>query len=128
MTNSTGQCVRCHTLGNEGGTVGPPLAGIGDKLSREQLLEALIEPSARLAPGYGSVKITLKGNQVVTGILLEESATELILRTAEAEPMEIPVSRISKRENLPSGMPPMRTLMSKRDIRDVVEFLANLKE
>jgi quinoprotein glucose dehydrogenase len=128
MTNPTAQCVRCHTLGNEGGTVGPPLAGIGDKLSREQLLEALIEPSARLAPGYGSVKITLKGNQVVTGILLEESATELILRTAEAEPMEIPVSRISKRENLPSGMPPMRTLMSKRDIRDVIEFLANLKD
>ena len=129
MSNPTAQCARCHTIGTGGaGTVGPPLGGIGDLLSREQLLEALIEPSARLAPGFGSVRITLKDNQVVTGILMEESATELILRTSDAEPLEIPVSRISKRENLVSSMPPMRTLLSKRDIRDVIEFLANQKE
>ena len=127
LYNSTAQCVRCHSLGNETGTVGPPLRQIGAALSREELLQALIDPSARLAPGYGSVKITLKDNQEVTGILLEESTSELILKTAEAEPMEIPVSRISKRQNLPSGMPPMRTLMSKREIRDVIEFLANQK-
>ena len=127
LYNSTAQCVRCHSLGDETGTVGPPLRQIGANLSREELLQALIEPSARLAPGYGSVKITLKDNQEVTGILLEETASELILKTAEAEPMEIPVSRISKRQNLPSGMPPMRTLMSKREIRDVIEFLANQK-
>jgi putative heme-binding domain-containing protein len=128
MSNPTAQCARCHTLGTDpSGTVGPPLGRIGEVLSREQLLEALIEPGARLAPGYGSVKITLKDNQVVTGVLLEETDTEMILRTAEAEPMEIPLSRISKRENLPSGMPPMKTLLSKRDIRDVIEFLANQK-
>ena len=127
MYNSTAQCVRCHTMGDETGTVGPRLRQIGSALTREQLLESLIEPSARLAPGYGSVKITLKDNQEVTGILLEETASELILKTAEAEPMEIPLSRISKRQNLPSGMPPMRTLLSKREIRDVIEFLANQK-
>lgn len=127
-SNPTAQCVRCHTLGNEeGGTVGPPLGGIGDRLTREQLLEALVEPSARLAPGYGSVRLTLKDNQVITGILLEETKEEIRLRTSEAEPMEIPVSRIAKRENLASGMPPMKTLMSKREIRDVIEFLANQK-
>jgi quinoprotein glucose dehydrogenase len=127
MYNSTAQCVRCHTMGDEGGTVGPSLRGIGTKLSREQLLEALIDPSARLAPGFGSVKLTLKDNQEVTGILLKETAEELILKTAEAEPLEIPVSRIGKRQNLASGMPPMRTLLSKREIRDVIEFLANQK-
>ena len=103
------------------------MRGIGTTLKREELLQALIEPSARLAPGFGSVKITLKDNQVITGILLEESPTELILKTTEAEPMEIPVSRISNRQNLPSGMPPMGTLLSKREIRDVIEFLANQK-
>jgi putative heme-binding domain-containing protein len=128
MSNPTAQCVRCHTLGGEGATVGPPLGEIGDKLNREQLLDALIAPSARLAPGYGSVKITLKDNQEVTGILMEETSGEVTLKTSEAEPMEIPISRISKRENLPSGMPPMKTLLSKREIRDVIEFLANQKK
>ncbi len=128
MTNSTGQCVRCHSIRGEGGTVGPSLTHIGDELDREELLRAVIEPSARLAPGFGSVKLTLKDNQVISGILMEESKTELTLKTSEAEPMEVPVSRIAKRENLPSGMPPMRTLMSKREIRDMIEFLANLKK
>jgi quinoprotein glucose dehydrogenase len=127
MYNSTAQCVRCHSMGDEGGTVGPSLRGIGTTLKREELLQALVEPSVRLAPGFGSVKITLKDNQEVTGILMEETASELILKTADAEPLEIPLSRISKRQNLPSGMPPMGTLLSKREIRDVIEFLANQK-
>ncbi|MEN7551542.1 HEAT repeat domain-containing protein [Rapidithrix thailandica] len=127
-TNSTGQCARCHSIGGKGGEVGPSLTHIGDQLSREQILQALIEPSARLAPGFGSVTLTLKDGQKVTGILMEERADELILKTSEAEPMEIPLSRIKERKNLPSSMPPMGSLMSKREIRDMVEFLSNLKQ
>jgi putative heme-binding domain-containing protein len=128
MTNSTAQCVRCHAINGEGGTVGPDLGQIGDKLTREQLLQAMIEPSARLSPGYGTVKLTLKDGQVVTGILMEESANELVIKTSEAEPLEVSTSRISKRENTPSAMPPMGTLMTKREIRNMVELLANLKK
>jgi len=128
MTNSTAQCVRCHSIGGEGGTVGPDLTHIGDKLSREELLRALIEPSARLSPGYGSVKLTLKDGQVISGILTEETESELILKTSDAEPIEVAVSRINKRENMVSGMPPMGTLMSKREIRDMIELLSKLKK
>jgi putative heme-binding domain-containing protein len=96
-------------------------------LSREQLLESLIIPGARLAPGYGAVAITLKDGQVVRGVLEEESGEEIIVRTSDAEPMEIPVSRIGKRQNMPSAMPPMGEVLSKRELRDLVEFLANLK-
>ena len=126
--NPTGQCARCHAIGDYGGAVGPPLTNIGNMLSREQLLQSLIDPSARLSPGYGNVSLTLKDGQTVTGILSEETEKELVLKTSDAEPLEIPLSRIETRRNLPSGMPPMRTLMSKREIRDMVEFLANLKE
>ncbi|MBC7890849.1 MAG: HEAT repeat domain-containing protein, partial [Sphingobacteriaceae bacterium] len=128
MTNSTGQCVRCHAIGGQGGEVGPSLTNIGDVLSREKLLEALIEPSARLSPGFGTVTLTLKDGQTVTGILSQETDQELVLKTTEAEPLKVPVARIAKRENLPSSMPPMGYIMSKREIRDVVEFLANLKK
>ncbi|WP_337043293.1 DUF7133 domain-containing protein [Emticicia sp. 17c] len=127
-TNSTGQCVRCHSLGGVGGSVGPSLTYIGDVLSREQILQALIEPSARISPGFGAVSLKLKDGQEVTGTLAKETETELTINTSDAEPLVIPVSRIAKRENMPSAMPPMGSLMSKREIRDVVEFLANLKK
>ncbi len=128
MTNSAAQCVRCHAIGGQGGEVGPSLTNIGNLLSRDQILEALIEPSARLSPGYGSVMLTLKDGQSVSGILMQESDHELLLKTSEAEPLKIAVSRIAKRENLPSSMPPMGYIMSKREIRDMVEFLVNLKK
>jgi len=127
-TNSTGQCVRCHAVGGAGGSVGPAMDNIGNLLSREQILEALINPSARLSPGYGMVTVTLKDAQTVTGILEEETKDELILKTSDAEPMEIALSRIDKRQNMASGMPPMGSLMSKREIRDVIEFLAGMKK
>ncbi|GAB3251942.1 c-type cytochrome [Larkinella harenae] len=126
-TNSTAQCVRCHAIGGQGGAVGPSLTNIGSVLTREQLLQALIEPSARLAPGFGMVSLTLKDGQTVSGILADETKTELILKTTEAEPLKVPVARIDKRENLPSSMPPMGYILSKREIRDVVEFLTTLK-
>ena len=128
MYNSTAQCVRCHTLNGQEGTVGPSLSNIGNILTREELLQALIEPSARLSPGFGSVVLTLKNGQTVTGVLMEEHSEELILKTSEAEPMEIHKSRITKRTNIPSSMPPMGAIMSKREIRDMIEFLANRKE
>ncbi|WP_421826635.1 DUF7133 domain-containing protein [Larkinella sp.] len=127
-TNSTAQCVRCHAIGGQGGAVGPSLTGIGDVLTREQILQALIEPSARLAPGFGMVSLTLKDGQTVSGVLNAENAHELVLKTSEAEPLKVPVARIDKRENLPSSMPPMGYILSKREIRDVVEFLATLKK
>jgi putative heme-binding domain-containing protein len=101
---------------------------IANVLSREEILESLIEPGARLAPGYGSVVLTLKDGQVVAGILAAENREEIILRTSDAEPMEIAVSRIKKRENMPSAMPPMGTVLTKRELRDLVEFLSSLKE
>lgn len=125
--NSTAQCVRCHNMSGEGASVGPNLAKIGGTLSREQILQALIEPSARLSPGYGTVSLKLKDGQEVTGTLAKENAEELVITTSDAEPLVIPVSRIAKRENMPSSMPPMGSLLSKREIRDVVEFLSGLK-
>lgn len=126
--NSAAQCMRCHAVQGEGGAVGPPLTTIGATLTREQILQALIEPSARIAPGYGNVILKLKGGQEVVGVLAKESDTELTINTSDAEPLVIAVSRIEKRENIPSSMPLMGAVLSKREIRDVVEYLSGLKK
>ena len=127
--NSVAQCVRCHTAGNatDGGAVGPSLKRIATILTRRQILKALVNPSARLSPGYGSVSLKLTDGQEIFGTLAKETATELTITTSDAEPLVIPVARIAKRENMPSSMPAMGSLLSKREIRDVVEYLSNLK-
>ncbi len=127
ISNATAQCVRCHALNGSGGKVGPPMDNIGNILSREQILEALIEPSKRIAPGYGSVTLTLTNGQEVTGLLEAENEEGLILRTSDAEPLEVAHSRIQSRRNLPSAMPAMGKMISKRELRDLIEYLSNLK-
>ncbi len=126
-SNPTAQCVRCHALNDSGGKVGPALDNIGNTLSREQILEALIEPSKRIAPGYGSVTLTLTNGQEVTGLLEAENEEGLILRTSDAEPLEVAHSRIQSRRNLPSAMPPMGKMISKRELRDLITYLSSLK-
>lgn len=125
--NSTAQCGRCHAIGTEGGKVGPNLSSIGKTLTRAQILEALIDPSARIAPGYGNVALTLKDGQTVYGVLAKEETETLTLTTSDAEPLVIPLARIAKRQNLPSSMPTMDGALSKREIRDLVAFLSTLE-
>ena len=125
--NPTVQCVRCHNVNGEAGNVGPSLKGVGSRLTREQILQSLIEPSARIAPGFGNVTVVLTDGQEVSGLLVVENEKEIQLKTNEAEPLKIALSRIKSRVNAPSSMPPMGSLLSKREIRDVVEFLSSLK-
>lgn len=125
--STTGQCIKCHTVNGAGSNVGPDLSHIGTTLTREQILQAMVEPTARLAPGYGVVTLTLKDGSEVFGKLDKETDKELTLITSDAEPLKIAVDRIDKRKNIPSSMPVMTDKMTKREMRDVVEFLANLK-
>ncbi len=127
-SNQAAQCIRCHAYGDYGGNAGPRLNGIASRLTREQILESLIEPSARLAPGYGTVALELKDGKKINGILQEERATGLLLKIGDKPDTLIRTENIAKRTNGVSSMPPMRFLLTKKEIRDVVSFLAGLKE
>src|SRR5690606_10281777 len=127
FNNSSAECVRCHVVNGQGGEVGPDLSNIGNILDRKQLVEALVNPSARLAPGYGMVVLNLTDGSTVSGILMAENESELTLKTAEPEPLYIPVGRISNRTSVPSSMPDMSAILSRHDLRDLVQYLTTLK-
>lgn len=125
--NNSAQCIRCHVIQNLGGAVGPDLTRIGAVLTPQQLLASMVDPSARLAPGYGSAVINLKDGQKVTGIIQEENENFLMIQEASGSIKQLAVSEISQRQNLPSAMPSMQELLTKRDIRDLMAFLMTLK-
>lgn len=46
------QCLACHMLGDEGAQVGPPLGGVGLRLTADEIRESILDPNAVLADGY----------------------------------------------------------------------------
>ncbi len=128
LWNQNSQCIRCHAYDDRGGNAGPQLNNIGAKLTREQILEALVNPSARISPGYGMVTLELKNGEKISGILQEETSTGLKMKIGDEPQKMIAKEQVVKRENAMSSMPDMKVLLSKKEIRDVVSFLADSKK
>lgn len=121
------QCTRCHAIGGRGGDVGPELTHISRTLSREQLLESLVAPGARIAPGYGVVMVTLNSGEKVQGIVAEEREKWLTIRNDKGENITMQKSDIAERIDPPSAMPSMEQVLSRGELRDLVEFLSTLE-
>jgi quinoprotein glucose dehydrogenase len=60
------QCLRCHALGGGGGHAGPSLEGVALRHDRRGLLESLVQPNARLAPGFGPTSAMPAMNALLT--------------------------------------------------------------
>lgn len=121
-------CIRCHKVGGEGGEVGPDLKGIASRRTREYILESIVYPNKHFAEGYESLVVTLKNGTTYAGTLKSETAAELELNSPEDGLMKIKKAEIQTRAPGLSGMPEeIRQVLSKHELRDVVEFLSTLK-
>jgi len=77
MRNESAGCTRCHTFGGQPSDVGPSLQGVGTRLTRSQIVEALVDPSSGL--------------------------------------------------EAPSPMPAIQGLLTRGQLRDLVEYLSSLR-
>jgi len=122
------QCSRCHIVKGQGGTAGPVLDGIGQRQTREHLLEAILFPSRAIAPGFENVTVTLKSGAMHAGLVKGEDEKELRLESPEEGPLRLARDEIVTRQRGLSAMPDgVIAFLSKRELRDLVEFLAQLK-
>jgi quinoprotein glucose dehydrogenase len=122
------QCVRCHKIANNGGTVGPGLDGVGKRLSRQQLLESIVTPNAQIAAGFENVVLTLKNGTSIAGTLKQETNGQLLLLSGEDGEVNVNASDVQSRQRGLSAMPDgLATLLTRFELRDLIEYLASLK-
>jgi hypothetical protein len=70
--------------------------------------------------------LKLQGGETVTGLVLSETADSLILKIGNQEVREVAKSNINQQKSIPSSMPPMGQVLTKKEIRDVLAFLGTL--
>ncbi len=121
------QCIRCHSLQEWEGDAGPGLAGVGSRLTDREILESLVAPSTRLAPGYAVVSLKLADDEVVAGMVKNENDETMTIQKGNKEQVVVTKSNIVERFDIPSSMPDMSTILSKTEIRDLVAYLKGLK-
>ena len=122
-------CAKCHKVRGRGGEVGPVLDKVGGEKTREYLLESIVLPNKDIAQGFAQSIFLLQSDAVETGRIEKENDREIVLILADGNRRTIAKSDIKARKVGLSAMPEDEVKhLTKRELRDVVEFLASLKD
>ena len=129
MTGKLAACLACHIVNGIGRDFGPDLSTVGSRLSREQILESLHQPSKVIAKGYETWIVTLKDGSVQSGFLINPAGGPLTLKLPSGQPQTIARDQVKSQQPLPTSLMPEGLLQSltEQEATDVIAFLAGLK-
>ena len=119
-------CTRCHKWNGEGGEVGPELAHLAEKQPADYLLESILFPNAKVAPGFESVLLTSGDGTLYGGVVKSENDQVIELNSPEDGLLKIKKTDIKTRVSGLSGMPEgIGNILSKQELRDLLAFLTS---
>ncbi len=129
---SEASCSACHRVGEEGGSIGPNLAGIGEIRTRRDLLEAVVFPSASFAHNFEPYTVLNTSGITQSGIISRTTSDAVYLVTGERTTIRISRSEIeddgltpSKVSIMPQGLD---RILRPEELKDLLAFLSSLRE
>ena len=75
-----GQCVSCHLAQGEGSAIGPDLSDIALTLTVDEIRDALLNPEARIAPGYAMVTVRQRDGRMLRGFARNRSSFDVAIQ------------------------------------------------
>jgi putative heme-binding domain-containing protein len=124
-----GGCAGCHTVIQEGGIIGPDLTRVGRRRSLKFLKEAVVNPAANLSLNYRAIQLVTISGEAVRGIRLNEDDTSIQLRDMNGNLRAFLKDKIKEiLRDQPSVMPAYGSILSKKEIEDLVAYLSSLRE
>ncbi|HRK35265.1 MAG TPA: c-type cytochrome [Candidatus Hydrogenedentes bacterium] len=76
-------CLVCHDVTRKGGLRGPNIEGVGQR-GLERLLQDIVTPSRDVLPSFRTTVLTTKDGEVVSGLIVRETATQWVLLDNQA--------------------------------------------
>jgi putative heme-binding domain-containing protein len=123
-----GGCGACHSIGREGGSLGPDLSDVGRRRDLKYLEESLVTPEADVPVRYRAIRVVTKPGQTIAGIRLNEDDISIQLRDEKDNLRSFLKENIREiRYDKPSLMPAYGSTLSRKEIEDVVAYLSGLR-
>jgi putative heme-binding domain-containing protein len=117
-------CGLCHKLFGEGNSIGPDLTG-ADRKNTDYLLEQIVSPSAYVRPEYASFEAELKDDRIITGLVVDSSASTVTLVDRNNEKHTVPRDQLRELKASSVSLMPEGLLeaLSPQQIMDLFSYL-----
>lgn len=125
-------CTKCHDHDNEN-PLGPNLTKFEKKVDDAYLIEAVLHPSKAIRKGYETITVITTEGKTISGLLAEETPTQIVLRDPARDGALIKIDRknvdeklIGKTSVMPVGQ--VNALSNKQQFLDLMAYLFDISE
>jgi putative heme-binding domain-containing protein len=121
-------CSSCHTMGGEGGIIGPDLTQLGTRFSKKDILEATIEPSKTISEQYEATVLELKDGGSIVGRMIDQDDANYYISQNPFAPETIrtvPKNTVTlaKESDVSIMLPGLINRLNEEELKDLVAYL-----
>jgi putative heme-binding domain-containing protein len=129
LREGSASCRNCHRIKESGETLGPDLSQIAKKYTPAEMLTHLLEPSRFIDVKYIPQVVETVDGQVHTGLLVERSETEVVLKSVQNKEIRIAMADVESMTSQQKSIMPELLLrdMTPQQAADLLAYLNSLK-
>jgi putative heme-binding domain-containing protein len=122
-------CAKCHTVGGEGGRIGPALDRIASRRAPEFIMESIVLPSQDIAPEFEAVAVATQDGKVITGLRVNETNFNIQLREENGRfhsllKRDLEEVKVLKKSLMPENLAEVLTV---KELHDLFAYLMTLE-
>jgi putative membrane-bound dehydrogenase-like protein len=120
-------CVSCHEAKGTGVDFGPSLSQIGNKLSRQGLLNAVLNPSEGIGFGYETQEVSLKNGETIQAIVTSKTEIDLMVKyPGSANVVILKLKDVVKIEQKKESLMP-KFALNDGELKNLIAYMESLK-
>jgi putative heme-binding domain-containing protein len=124
--SDSARCRNCHETDDKSKSVGPTLLDIAKKYPKaSDLLEHVLKPSLKIDEPFAAYTLLTTGGQTHSGLLVEKTEQEVVLKTAEKQTVRVQTADIEDFKKSDKSLMPDRILsdLTPQEGADLIEYI-----